>query len=66
MLLALMVSLKSLEHSLSRMCCLGAIPADRSRLISVWYAHIISPEVLFFIGSTKIASLSLSVRTIMY
>jgi predicted transcriptional regulator len=33
MLLVLMASLKSLEHSLSRICCLGAIPVDRSQLI---------------------------------
>ena len=33
MLLVLMASLKLLEHLLSRICCLGAIPADRSRLI---------------------------------
>ena len=65
-LLVLMASLKSLEHSLSRICCLGAIPTERSQSMSTWYVQIISPDVLFFIASTRIVLLSLSVRTIMY
>ena len=66
MLLVLMASLKSLEHSLSRICCLGVIPTEHSQSTSTWYARIISPDILFFIAFTGIALLSLSVRTIMY
>jgi hypothetical protein len=41
------------EHSLSSTCFLIPNPAAFIRLIIFWYTLIISPSVLFFIGSAK-------------
>ena len=56
----------SLEHSLSRTCILGASPRAFNLLTSTLYARTISPEFLFFIGSTMIALPSSSTSTMMY
>ncbi len=44
----------------------GDAAGGTERSIKVWYAWIILPEVLFFVGSTRMASLSTSIRTMMY
>jgi hypothetical protein len=54
------------DFSLSSMCLVGYMPAVFNQSIRSWYARIISPDVLFFMGSTNIASLSLSAITMTY
>ncbi len=51
--------------SLSRTCFLGTMPARLSLSRSVLYARIISASLRFFMGSTRMALLSISTITMM-
>ena len=61
--LSLICSFIFSDISLSNTCFLGFIPARWRRLTSVSYARIISASFLLFIGSTKMALLSISTIT---
>ena len=54
------------ETSLSNTCLRGLLPACCSRARSASYARIISSSFLLFIGSTRMALLSISTITMMY
>ena len=54
------------DTSLSRTCFLGSMPARLRRRMRALYALIISASLRLFIGSTRMALLSISTITMMY
>ena len=59
-------SLNYSEHSLFSKCNFGCMHFSFNRSINFWYNLIISPDVLFCIGSLKMLYLSSSNSTIIY